>query len=198
MSKSTLNFNFGFSYLHTEYDAVIKNDADVIVEQIGTIVKHFSTRIFDVRWAARRHARTIARAGLPAEYYRAFYLDINKRNELIGTKYLSGIGGEQIYRSMRAEAETNVEVGYFPPMLIKVLQPNFTSSLTQEERGTIYEAEAQLTVPAYFMFHRWDMIKIQGQNWIVIEEPKIIYSNRGYLEAFSLRVKSLRSGIIDF
>jgi len=198
--RDIIEIPFQFKYLHTEYGITIDPYPfeNTMETQVGSIVRYFSTKIFDVRWAARRFMRMVHRSGIPVNYYEAFYLNEGQKDSLTGTQNFSGVVAEQTFDTGRSESEPNIEIGYFSPKLIKVLQPNFKGEVTKEEKGLIYEQEAEITAPAYFLFHRWDILQIQDSKWVIINEPKIIYDNKGFVEGFSLRVRLLRPGIVGF
>lgn len=189
-------FDFAFVYR--------LDTAGTYVEHTGgesTLVKtvySYPTRIYDVRWSARRYKNSIERMGLYADYYEAFYITPEYKDNLTGTLKLSGLLAEQNFSTGREEFETNLEIGYFKPKLIAMLQPTYQPSLSEEERGNIYLEAAEIEVPIYYMFHRWDIIRSQDKNWVVYREPKLLYDYKGYIFGFTLEVRSLRPGIVDF
>ena len=200
MTRSTVRVPFTFIWRNTEYNIIISPSQfdDTTETQIGNTITYFATRVYDVRWNARRHMRMVHRHGVPAFYFRSFYLQPNQLDKLTGTTEMSGVVPEKRFWSGRGQAETNPEIGYMTPILIKVLQPNFVADIAKDEWGNVYEAEALIDAPAYFMYNRWDILKIQDTNWVVTEEPKIVYDNKGYLDGFQLRCRALRVGIINF
>jgi hypothetical protein len=170
----------------------------IVSEEHGTITKRFAARVYDVRWAARRFMRMVHRHGIPCFYYEAFYNDPAQFDKFTGSRRVSGVMAEQNFSTGTAEEKPNREIGYFLPRLIKCLQPNYEAQASKEELGNIYIEEGIITVPAYWMFHRWDILRVQDKNWVVTQEPKLIYDNKGYVEGFELVCRSLRTGIIGF
>lgn len=172
---------------------------DIDVTIVGKHTQLFATRIYDVRYGARKFLRFCNRRGVPCYYYEAFYTDDEtKVDSLTGTYSFSGVEAEQEFRTMRSEEEANLRIGHFSPVLIKVLQPNYTTRTVTTDKGVIHEEEAEITVPAVSMFKRWDQLEIQDKNWIVLDEPKLIYDNKGMLEGFKLRCKSRRPSISNY
>lgn len=174
------------------------DNATTVFSQSGNEEYFFATKILDVRWAARRYLRMINRRGLVAEYYEAYYADEHKVSGLHGTLNITGTLAEREFKSGRSNNQTNLRIGYYSPKLIKVLQPNYVGQLSEEERGLTYEAQAIIAAPVVAMFHRWDILRIQDKQWVVMDEPKLVYDHKGHLEGYELKVWSLKPGIIDF
>lgn len=207
MALGNKKFSFRVVYRNRHhYDSITVPSIDSALDKLGSTTesqpggeaRHFATRIYDVRWAGRRNNRYINRAGIPALLYKSFYAHPELRDTLTGTLRVSGIIAAQRFSIGATQSETNLEIGYLSPVLIKVLQPNYQSSATKDERGQIYEEQAELTVAPVAMFTKWDIIKTLDKFWVVQEEPKVVFDKRGHTEGFILKVSSLRPGIIDW
>lgn len=173
------------------------SSSEIIIHD-GTESYSFPTRIYDIRYGARRFLRMCNRKGVPCEYYSAYVTDRSRIDKYTGTYTLSGTLLEKYFITGREEEDLNLMISHFDPVLIKVLQPNYVNNIATEDIGNVFIEEAEIAAPAVSMFKRWDILRVQDKNWVVWAEPKLIYDHRGMLEGFKLVCRSLRTGIIDY
>lgn len=167
--------------------------------QPGNSIVFYATKILDVRWAARRNMNFLRHKGIPALYFEAYYDGMESLDDATGSVVNAGVQSEQYFRDDTRIDEVNTRIGYLPPKLIRVAQPNYINETMTDERGNIYTEQAELTLPAIGLFKKWDKFKIANHQWIVIDNPKSIYDNKGEaIEGFKVKCVALQTGEIDY
>jgi hypothetical protein len=193
--------NFNFKYTNSSegqtFNVADTDTSTTPVVQRGQKLTLFSTRLYDVRWAARRLLRLCNRRGIPCFYFSSFYSNPDRVDHVTGSVFLGGTEAERDFRAYRKPEEANMRIGYMSPIFIKVLHPNYTTSVQEDEKGQTLIEEAEITLPMIALFKRWDRFKILDKNYIAVSEAKLVYDNKGFVEGQKITIRSLRPSVIE-
>jgi hypothetical protein len=195
-------FSFGMKCATTSIGMIFAVPISDSVSELSTIqgskITSFAARVYDTRVHGRRLLRLCNRRGKPCYYYSAYYVSPDRKDPYTGTINLSGTLVERELSSGRIDSESNPRVGYMPPVFMKILEPTYNTQRITDEKGESAVEEAMVTFPPVFLPRRWDRFKIGVFNHIVVEEPKVMYDNKGFVLGYLLRVRSLTPALIEY